>query len=1527
MSHYPLIRSLSIVNINGIMARTLNLVNPHALRTSRQYGGTVSLLGNNGAGKTSLLGAFMFSQIPDIRYISLGTKDDFKVSTSIKDSEMFPRLGQPSIVALEIEARGTGHRHLYVVRAEKKTGTTLEIQLFCLKLPDSVNPLDCLLDRKGQVAHPVTTDQLRDKAALLGCAIQSFKDPNAYMLALFQHGILPRACQSPDDKYRLAQILHSAMAGRLDKSIEKHLSAYLMAHTRGNIHSVVNMVHESMIKVRLTQQDLQNYQKDYQFFNSLLTLSLSFSANTWSVIEKALAMNDEERTTIQKEKYRIERELEKIEETLGSLRRKEDAIKSELSITQQQISDIDPRQQCANAGRIYFNQEQKAIGELNKLEPQLESAEEASKLQQGIVDELERKKSENEESQLRTAKQLSNVVTRYDIAQKMASQYNHAKQLYDEINQWNMAFTLSGLSAFIEQLVNQEKEAGNALNHAERQLRSHQEILDAYTVAANSARKLGDDISPPDAQRWFREKCGQLEKWRIEDAQLGGRQQHHKTLQGDHQKQRRLQQRLRDAGMLSLPFNDEDFAQQLAIQQEQELHLNEQKEQLAQRQTEVQDQIKQLDIDIARYEQQSQQWHQYQPSVSYLRTIFPDDDLTPQRCEQLILDHALHVKSLRQVVIGYETEIKQCQGRRDKLSGREAGSLEYLRTLAADVSGISVAELYADIEVQDAGYFEAALGPLMFAILVNGDVDDAARQLLTQYDEQWPLPDILLISVTQPIDVLRNGSFESELLFKDITDEYNTVESILPPWCVIDEPRYRRISQIRSEPVLGDKAREALILQLDQQIQLVEEKSETLEREIEDVERNNEHLKAVSAAPSFIWDDEPPLEDTRRQRSHRHTALTDIEEKHRSVSSQWKKSRNLLLALQECEPDSKILFRDFPQELAEIADQIKRAEAAGRDIKRYQPLINQIEKEYPLLREEYPENIAQVRQQVEQNEKTWQTSAMRVRLVKELDSVRAHLNQEYANAQKILEDEAQAQILLSGDQKRLEQDGDRIKQELTTAKNELAEKDKFYSDLISAITRYRQNRDEAKNDLDNLPFPYTFGLEIKLASQLAHLQSQLEKLNNNLRECYTKTAALHQQRSKEELNLTNQNNKLTALTEKIEQITKQRNGIISALKADGSYGELEPVMREMLINGKVPSPGALLLVDQSLLTQLTRLTIEYSISSADPFMQQLASCGQDTSDIAEVCATLYSRAVALFRRRARQDIQRTTQPREMLQALSKAAKDAQIMLAETEAAFQMRRDELADALSRRINDEKRAISRLSAELTGIGFGQVASVRLEARTVKHFQDTLNALKSGGYGMDDLFSTAGTVTEALAGLYKKINQHEIDGSHLLDHRNYLDVKTLIQRRGAEQFEPLNASSLSTGERIGSGLAVLIAVLRHWGRSSHGNKEPFTLPLVMDEVSRLDAASQATVHELAVRTGCQMLVAAPETLGKITGTGYQLVRIVRTEDTGANGQSVTHHQVKITGVRDAQQLPFDVDSYLATEENAESDEVKAI
>ncbi|MEQ2018775.1 chromosome partition protein MukB [Photorhabdus bodei] len=1029
MSHYPLIRSLSIVNINGIMARTLSLVNPHSLRPSRQYGGTVSLLGNNGAGKTSLLGAFMFSQIPDIRYISLGTRDDFKVSQSIKDSEMFPRLGQPCLVALEVEARGTGHRHLYIVRAEKTTGTTLSTQLYCLKLPDNIKPLDCLLDRDGLRGQPVTPDSLRDKAAMLGCDIRAFKDSNAYMLALFQDGILPRSCQTPDDKYKLAQILHSAMAGRLDKSIERHLSAYLMAHTRGNVSSVVNMVHESMMKVRHTQRDLENYKKDYQFFNSLLELSLQFSANAWVIIELQLAMVDEERVAVYKNKNCIESEIDKIKERLKSLKQKLRKIKDEQAETQQQIENIKPQRLSAQEGKIHYDNKQKAIKDLSTLEPLLAIAKEAYIQQQDKVKELERKRNDNENSQRIITQQLAHAGTRYLHSQKMAAQYEHASQLYQDISHWHPDLDLSKLDALIEQLKQQELEYGEALSRSKHQLQHHENIVTAYITASEKAQKIGENISPLDARSWFIEKQAMLKVWNTEAGKLDFLQQNKQRLQRDRQKQRHLQQYLNDAGIFPLPENLDNFEQLLTVQQENEYNFNEQKEQLEQRRCEVQAQINNLDIVIERYVQQSQQWHRLQPSVDYLRNILPDTDFTTQYCNKLTLEYSSQINLIRQTIITHEAKITQNREQRNKLSEIETGSLDYLRTLAAEVSGIPVVELYADVSVQDAEYFEAALGPLMHAILINGAIDDAVRLLLSHYGEQWPLPDVLLISITQPIESLRTGQFESNLLFKDITDEYITIEDNAAPWCVIDEQPHRRISQLRANPVLGEKAREALIVQLSQQIQQVEAHIEELEIEVNKLERNNQHLRLVIEAPAFIWGEEPPLEDTRLQRITRQNALNELDHEYQRISRQWEKSQIILHALQYCESDSEILFQDFTHELNKINYQIEQSEQAKRSVQRHQSLLQQIEKNLPLLRENYPEDIAKLQLQVECNEKEHHNCFIRGRQVKNLDQVRAHLNPEYASAKELLENEEKEQTILLTHQKRLEQEREVIKSE------------------------------------------------------------------------------------------------------------------------------------------------------------------------------------------------------------------------------------------------------------------------------------------------------------------------------------------------------------------------------------------------------------------------------------------------------------------------------------------------------------------
>ncbi|TBM12768.1 chromosome partition protein MukB [Hafnia alvei] len=1510
MSHYPLIRSLSIININGIMARTLDLVNPSGQHPSRQYGGTVSLLGNNGAGKTSLLGAFMFSQIPDIRYISLGTRDDFKVSQSIKDSEMFPRLGQPCLVALEIEARGSGARNLYIVRAEKKTGTTLETQLYCLTLPDGIKPLDCLLDRDDSRNQLVTSETLRDKAAQLGCRLQSFKDPSAYMLALFQDGILPRACQTPDEKYKLAQILHSAMAGKLDKSIEKRLSEYLMAHTRGNVNSIVSMVHESMMKVRYTQRELEGYKKDYQLFEQLLEQSLQFSAFAWAVTELQLAKVDEERLAVQKVVTRLDTELIEIDENLKTLERERQKIKDCQVSIQQQINNIDPRKQCANTGKIYYSNKQEAISQLVLLEPQFETAQKQYQQQQSIVQDLKRRKRANEDSQRQTEKQLAHVGTLYDSAQKMAALYAHAQQLVNDITLWQPDFSLPQLASLAEQLTQQNKEYGDALSRSQYQLHHCDEIIATYRSVAGKALKVGDEIAENDSRHWFNEKRIALESWSVDAARLEGFQQHKQGLQRDQQKQKRMQQRLNHAGISTLPEDNTSFELLLAAQQEKEQELHGQKEGIVLRQQEIQQQINQLNIDIGRLKLENQQWHRLHPSVNYLRGVFPSRLFTLKDCREIRLDCVLQLKSIKQDIIVGESDIRGWQQRHNKLSERETGSLEYLRTLAADVSGLPVIELYADIDVQDAEYFEAALGPLMNAILINGDIDDATRTLLSIYGHQWPLPDVSLIKIVQPIEVLRNGQFDHDLLFKDITNEYDISGD--NPWCVIDEQQHRRISLLRTDPILGEKARETLIVQLGLQIQHAEEHIKDLEQSSSALEQQIKHIQLVEDAPAFIWDEEPPLEETCLQRNAREKALNELNDTHQRILQQWKKEQAMLLALQQCEPDIDVLFEDITQKLSECGCQIERADIARRALNRYQVAIGQIGNEFPLLREDYPENIIQLQQQVQHDEVRFNTSKTHERQIKELDQNRAHLNPEYADAKKILENEEQAQAILTEQLKELEVATNIIKDEHSKAEALLTEQHRIFNDLSGDVKHHQKNCDDNNKKLEELEYEYTPGLEIELDNQFSELLRQAEKQRKALAKDDETLKETHILRMSTTNEWETSSKNLTLLSDAYEAAGKQRNQVLQALKVEGSYGELEPAMLIQLQQQKERNSQQPSVIEQSILASLAYLTAENHISQAEPFMQHLASCRQAGGDIIVPCVTLYGQAVAFFRRRARQDIQRATQPLEMLRELSRAAEKAQEMLAKTESMFQMKREELADALLRRINDEKRAINKLSAELSGISFGQVASVHLEVRAVKHFQDTLTALRAGGNGMDDLFSATESVTDALAGLYKKTTQHEIAGERLLDHRNYLEVKTSIRRHGSEQLEMLDGSNLSTGERIGSGLAVLIAVLKHWGRSSHGRKEPFALPLVMDEVSRLDAASQATVHELAVRTGCQMMVAAPESLGQITGIGYQLVRTVIRDGTHDNAQG-PRYQVKITGVRDAQQLPFDVDSYL--------------
>ena len=104
--------------------------------------------------------------------------------------------------------------------------------------------------------------------------------------------------------------------------------------------------------------------------------------------------------------------------------------------------------------------------------------------------------------------------------------------------------------------------------------------------------------------------------------------------------------------------------------------------------------------------------------------------------------------------------------------------------------------------------------------------------------------------------------------------------------------------------------------------------------------------------------------------------------------------------------------------------------------------------------------------------------------------------------------------------------------------------------------------------------------------------------------------------------------------------------------------------------------------------------------------------------------------------------------------------------------------------------------------------------------------------------------------------------MEGKHLLDYRNYVDMVIEARRRDGAWNA---AVSLSGTESIGSGLAIALMLTRsiaYRGEASgEGVKVDQIRPLfTVDEVSRVDPEGQKMLADFARRENFQLLVTAP-------------------------------------------------------------------
>ncbi|MDE3271525.1 chromosome partition protein MukB [Pseudoalteromonas sp. G4] len=1501
MSMYPLIKSLTLVNVNGISARTLDLVNPHEFNASKQYGTTVSLLGNNGAGKTTLLGAFIFSLIPDVRYVSLGTSDDFNVKQKMQDAEMFDRLGHPSLIGLEIQSRDGSEQVLYVVRCERESGTRLEVKCFRLTLPHNVKPLDCLVEYHEHTLSPATAGLIRDKAAEHGCGFVSYDGMDAYMYDLFRDGILPRACQSTPDKRKLAQIFHSAMAGKRDRAIERHLSEFLITQSRTNIQSVVGVLQGTMSKLRQTREELNRNSKDYEFFNKLLKRSAALSVEAWVEVEFRFEEADNSLTKSQNQKSKIEKLVEENKSQHKLNTSKIDEIKENLLIIEHDYQDILKRVESANAGAIYFAQLEKASTELKCLEPKkINLEQDQEKVKKLLAQQRNEMASLNENIEAINA-QLADAVTRFEIAQKKAGLYSHAVSLHSQIEKKiGSPVVLKKLPEIILCEKAKVTELSRLSNDLDQMAQQVDDIIKAHTSVAEKIRLTGDSADPRQAQAWFLQKLEHLREWEPQAAQLNGLNRELAALKREQEQAKGIFRILQQAELPRIPSEDTDYLDLLNERKEAREESTENKLRLQSELESIAEKLLALEEELVRTEALHNEWQRYQPVVSRLIERHPNDQLNAETLPKFLISIKSTLNSLREQRSIMDTSIQLNEQRLNELRDCETGTIEVLRQFAASINGVAVTDLYADISIEEAGFTEAALGLLSQGIIVS-DPEAAARTLLAEQGGEWSLPDVVLIKLRAgtTIEQLRSGEFDYDLLFTDITSQFvGGEQEIDPPWCVLSENNGLRISQIRTSPVLGDRARERMIALLESQVTETSQKLEEVESNIRSIERSCTDCQHLQSNLVLAFGDEPAVESLQEQINKVTNKKSVLSEQLDLAKTRDSKIKEHVRVLDQHLPQVSVLFRDFVSEITLCSEQISICEKAKRQLACYQSTVLYIEQNILLIRQQYPENPEQLRQDAAKASVDYSRAAEILRDLHTLSSVVEHFTEPYQQASKILEEQESSTTLLRNQHAILSTKVNTLRNQGLNTREKESEVDKLYAELLAEIGGKESLIRTSRASLAELEFCY----EPKLEKHLKKQQASLELKVTELKQQHTKLeTAIETIKARAEELVKKEQALEEELREASEQRSKwleERNMLINKVDEANVGNTLQPMVREFLRN--IPSAGFKL--NTGHLSGIFGDTVKYGLPESDPFSIFLNKLMENMSGVSPI--ECYAEAVQLFRRRARQDLIRSLEPEEMLQQLESACQIATKALSNAEEQFKTDRSELGNAIARRVQDEQKAIRQLSHEMRGIQFGQIEEIRLVPISKAGFDATLNALRAGSQTMDDLFNDTNDISEALSRLFHITTGGRIEGEKLLDHKNYLMVNTEIRRKGSDSFEPLDDSSLSTGERIGSGLVVLIAILKNWGRMSHERK-PFAIPLVLDEASRLDAHSQKTVHELAVRTGSQILLAAPESLGKIIGTGYQLVRHITSDK--------SRHQVMVSGIRDAEELTMNEDKFM--------------
>lgn len=1447
--------SLTLINWNGFFARTFDLDNL-----------VTTLSGGNGAGKSTTMAAFITALIPDLTLLHFRNTTEAGTTLGSRDKGLYGKLRPGNCYAVVEVINAQQQRLLFGVRLQQISGREGKIDLKPFLLQDwSENILALFTEKLPEKAEvrirPLSAIKSWLAAQKSTVYFKVFNSITDYHAVLFDRGVIPKRLVAAADRQKFYRLIEASLYGGISSAITRSLRDYLLPDN-GGVRKAFQDMEAALRENRLTLAAIRHTQADRDLFKQLMLHVTHYVAADYMRQRNQRREQVQQQLTDRHALQGFQQQCEQQQQQISQWQRQ---------LLDQQKQKSEWQQQYQQAQQAYQQAQWAALQQVKIArcqEEELALQEKLTAQQQQLI-EADQQLAQADQQVERCNEQLDSLRNQLadqqqalDQQQVRAVRYRQAMQALEQARTVCQQPELQPGDA-----PQHQKSVEQALQAATEQLLIVSQQLSVAKAAAQQfstacqqiSRLVGKvSIEPTEAY----EQTGRLLK------QLSDQQRLADTLPWLQQQQVEAEQRLlqqqqaenlwqRFCQQQSLPSKTLPNQQQLLQQRQQQQQIQQQLvEQLSLQSVEhaeIEQQIRQLT---------QQQQHQQQRAPTWLAAQQALQALS-QQCQQPLTDSQAisdQLQRLRQSQQQWLRQQADLQAQQQALSQQitvlqQPGGVEEseLNTLAEALGGSLLSEIYEEISLEEAPYYSALYGPARQAIVV-ADLAKAQQRLLAL---ECPVEDLYLIEGDP--QAFNEQLFEAHCYANGVMVQLTD--------------RQWRYSCLPEMPLFGRRAREQRL----EALRLQQKTVEADYREIAGVVQRGERLQQAfnqfisdHLAIAFTEDPELSLKQGQQQLQALEQQQRQLKQRQTQLQQQ---QQQLQQAQEQLEPLLPLVPLLLDQNISEQVSTVKQSVVAARQAKQW---VEQNAKSIQRLSEQLP-NLQQLPQPPSRLQAAYQQQEQQQRQLQ---------RQRFALAEVIQRADHFIDIPVEAGDQDLQGLNQQLRQHLATveASRQQAQKQqqqaqqqqRQWQAALAALTstleikqQWRQELQQELADLSPQDGPETL---TQTEQRCQSLQQAIEVNQQHRQQLAKRLACSEQTLSQLQVNCQQQQ----------QQQRQQRQQLVAAKKR---WSQVQQFVRTNHLASALQQSGFAYQSADELRSISDRAlgALRQAVADNDSLRDALRASEGASALLKKL--EFYQKVYQHLQQRIRQDILRTDDPLLAIEQMEVELARLTEELTLRESHLTLSTKGVASIIHKTIQREQSRIQLLNQGLQQVTFGQVRGVRLVVTVHDSHQRLLNALVDPQAPYQDLFSNRQLAfSEALATLYRQLTPQAFSqqsmvtlGETLLDYRYYLDLKVEIFR-DSEGWLRAESGTLSTGEAIGTGMAILMMVVQSWEEESARlrgkDNQPCRL-LFLDEAARLDSQSISTLFELCDRLQTQLLIAAPENIHPEQGTTYKLVR----------------------------------------------------